>query len=181
MEIREVFQDVLKSFQSIPNFEVKFKVVRSKDYSVPQNRPRLLIVGFRRDVFQGTSSDIDAVSGGFLPPGRAQYPHMTEVLSDLIDHKFEYGGRTSEYPLPVQSEFQERMRRGKYGSLTLEDHEYSRHTEAVQRKFAFMIRTQGAIHHSHRTKKFNQRVLPKHWDKAGPNITITSLPDDLFT
>ena len=31
-----------------------------------------------------------------------------------------------------------------------------------------------------RTKKFAQRVLPEEWDKEGPNITITSLPDDFI-
>jgi DNA (cytosine-5)-methyltransferase 1 len=41
-----------------------------------------------------------------------------------------------------------------------------------------MIKSQGEIHHKHRTKKFTQRLLPKVWDKEGPNLTITSLPDD---
>ena len=53
----------------------------------------------------------------------------------------------------------------------LEDHEYSRHSERTQRKFAYMIRTGGLIHHTHKTKHFRQRVLPKHWE-------ITSLPND---
>lgn len=58
------------------------------------------------------------------------------------------------------------------------DQEYSRHSKAVVSKFAFMIKSEGKIHHQHRTKKFNQRLLPKRWDEDGPNITITSLPDD---
>jgi hypothetical protein len=36
----------------------------------------------------------------------------------------------------------------------LEDHEYSRHSERTQRKFAYMIRTGGFIHHTHKTKDF---------------------------
>jgi DNA (cytosine-5)-methyltransferase 1 len=28
------------------------------------------------------------------------------------------------------------------------------------------------------TKKFAQRVFPKRWDKRGPTLTATSLPDD---
>ena len=29
-----------------------------------------------------------------------------------------------------------------------------------------------------KTKKFNQRVLPRKWLNGTPNITVTSLPDD---
>jgi DNA (cytosine-5)-methyltransferase 1 len=41
-----------------------------------------------------------------------------------------------------------------------------------------MIDNNGAIKDEHRTNKFAQRLLPRTWDDGGPNITITSLPDD---
>lgn len=180
----EIFEDVLQTFKSIPDYSVKYKKVYSKDYGVPQNRPRVLIVGFRADVFEGTTSSEDAVEGGFLPKKRACYPHLVDVLSDLVDHDFEYGGRTTKYPRPAQSEFQRRMREDTrthrvFDRIRLHDHEYSNHSVRIQSKFLYMIAHGGKIKPSHQTKKFRQRVLPKTWDEAiGPTITITSLPDD---
>jgi len=178
----EIFHDVLSAFQSIPGYSVKYARVHSRNYGVPQNRPRVLIVGFRSEVFEGSSTTVDAVSGGFLPQGSGGYPDLVDVLSDLVDPDFLYGGRTLNYPRSPESPFQERARRflrheAGYG-VNLEDHEYSNHSEKTQRKFAYMIRTGGSIHHTHQTKKFRQRLLPKRWGTKGPNITITSLPDD---
>jgi DNA (cytosine-5)-methyltransferase 1 len=179
----EIFEDVLSAFQAIPGYAVKYARVHSRDYGVPQNRPRVLIVGFRSEIFEGKVSGLDAVAAGFLPGGVGGYPDLIDVLSDLVDPSFRYGGRTIEYPKPPESSFQERIRFDQRESTDraragLEDHEYSRHSERTQRKFAYMIRTGGLIHHTHRTKKFRQRVLPKYWEEKGPNITITSLPDD---
>ena len=46
----EIFKDVLNTFKKIPNYHVKHKLVYAKDYGVPQNRPRVLIISKRRDV-----------------------------------------------------------------------------------------------------------------------------------
>ena len=58
------------------------------------------------------------------------------------------------------------------------EQEYSAHLARIRDKFTFMIKNQGKIPESMKTKKFAQRVLPKQWDENGPNITTTSLPDD---
>ena len=44
----EIFNDVLETFKKIPNYNVKYKLVYAKDYGVPQNRPRVLIIGIRK-------------------------------------------------------------------------------------------------------------------------------------
>ena len=41
-----------------------------------------------------------------------------------------------------------------------------------------MINNHGKIKKEMKTRKFAQRVLPKRWEKKGPSITTTSLPDD---
>lgn len=179
----EIFEDVLSTFRKIPDYVVKHKLVYSKDYGVPQNRPRVLVIGFRSDVFEGTSRSDDALEGGFLPKAVGGYPDLVEVLSDLVDPDFQYGGRTTKYTTQPRSTFQEKMRtdtRAKpiYERIRLDDHEYSKHSERVQRKFQYMINNNGKIHHTHQTKKFRQRVLPMTWGDSGPSITITSLPDD---
>jgi len=180
----EIFEAVLRTFRSIPDYSVKYKLLYSKNYGVPQNRPRVFIVGFRSDVFEGTSHTTDAVEGGFLPAGGQAYPHLVDVLSDLVDCEFEYGGRTTKYPRIAKSDFQLRMREDTrkprvFDRIRLHDHEYSSHSERIQAKFLYMIENGGKTKPSHQTKKFRQRLLPKIWkQEVGPTITITSLPDD---
>ena len=64
----EIFEDVLHTFQSISGYNVCYKLVHAKDYGVPQNRPRILIVGLRDDIFHTSPTGCDAVKNGFLPP-----------------------------------------------------------------------------------------------------------------
>ncbi|MEO0416052.1 MAG: DNA (cytosine-5-)-methyltransferase, partial [Verrucomicrobiota bacterium] len=46
----EIFRDVLQAFRNIAGYEVEWNLVHAKDYGVPQNRPRVLLVGYREDV-----------------------------------------------------------------------------------------------------------------------------------
>ena len=48
----EIFKDVFSTFESIPDYTVKYRLIRASQYGVPQNRPRLLIVGFHKDVLE---------------------------------------------------------------------------------------------------------------------------------
>lgn len=179
----EIFQDVLNTFRNIPNYQVKFKLVHAKDYGVPQNRPRILIVGFRTDIFTTSNKSDDAVECGFLPQPTGNAPDLCDVLDDLIDEDFEYGGETTKYPNPVMSKFQKEMRTKLNGSVSkkgeiLTEHEYSNHSEKVRNKFHSMILNNGIISPEYKTKKFAQRLLPQKWGEKGPTITATSLPDD---
>ena len=64
---------------------VKFKLVYAKDYGVPQNRPRILIIGIKRKFLKKKNISPDALEGGFLPNPTNDYPNLEDVLSDLID------------------------------------------------------------------------------------------------
>jgi DNA (cytosine-5)-methyltransferase 1 len=179
----EIFQDVLNTFKKIPNYQVKFKLVHAKEYGVPQNRPRILIIGFRTDIFSSSNKSDDAVECGFLPRPTGNAPDLCDVLDDLIDEDFEYGGETTKYPNPVMSKFQKEMRTKLNGSVSkkgekLTEHEYSNHSEKVRNKFQSMILNNGIISPEYKTKKFAQRLLPQKWGDKGPTITATSLPDD---
>ncbi|MEI7823599.1 MAG: DNA (cytosine-5-)-methyltransferase [Verrucomicrobiota bacterium] len=46
----EIFKAVLSEFKSIPGYCVRWQLVHAKDYGVPQNRPRVLMVGIRHDL-----------------------------------------------------------------------------------------------------------------------------------
>lgn len=46
---RKIWPDVLAEFRGIPGYEVRWSLVSARDYGVPQNRPRVFLVGIRKD------------------------------------------------------------------------------------------------------------------------------------
>lgn len=178
----EIFKDVLNTFKKIPNYNVTYKLVHAKDYGVPQNRPRVLIIGILKNIFE-TSCD-DSLDAGLLPKPKHDYPDLVDVLSDLVDKKFKYGESTNKYPNDPKSKWQKEIRKKPSGKSyfkkndALTEHEYSNHTDTVIEKFTSMITNNGVIPDRLKTKKFAQRLLTKKWGPKGPMITATSLPDD---
>jgi DNA (cytosine-5)-methyltransferase 1 len=181
-EKNEIWKDVLKTFNSISEYTVRFNLVVAKDYGVAQNRPRVLLVGIRDDInvtpIKGLCAD------GFLPEPFGKYPTIVQLLGDLLDPNYVNGGKTSKYPAAAKTEIQRWLRTvpesgkiSKKGSF-ISEHEYSNHKIEVVKKFKYMIGHNGAIHPSMKTKKFAQRLLPEVWGDKGPSITATSLPDD---
>ncbi|WP_171170408.1 DNA cytosine methyltransferase [Ruegeria sp. HKCCA0370] len=202
-----IFPDVLKRFKAIPGYEVRWSLVHAKDYGVPQNRPRVLVVGIRKDVFEACSflepstfksehvlRKGDAVEAGFLPAPRAMsFPHLEDLLGDLVDPEVDALLRSGEYPSGKLESLvypspkpltviQRRLRakpswmRGK--KLALTEQEYSRHNRRVVAKFIAMHANNGEIPEEFKTKKFAQKLLPASWGNGEPTITATSLPDD---
>lgn len=180
----EIFQDVLETFKSIPDYEIRTKLIHAKDYGVPQNRPRILIVGKHVSVKGKFSEDIDAVEAGYLPKPTGEPPNLADVLSDLIDPAFKYGGETKTYKKEPRSGWQKDIRRKKSGKGVLAkgeqltEQEYSKHSDTVIERFTHMIKNDGEIPPHLKTKKFAQRLLPKQWGAKGPSITACSLADD---
>lgn len=185
----EIWNDVKKTFKNITvkvgkqqfQYEIGFKLVFAKEFGVPQNRPRILMVGLREDIdFEFTSHD---TSRGLLPQGFGDAPDLKDLFSDLIDPKWRERKETSVYLKDPSTEIQESLRTRQNGKVmmkgdTLSEQEYSNHSDAVIAKFQYMIEHDSEIPESMRTKKFSQKVLPKIWGKNGPSITATSLPDD---
>ena len=180
----EIFQDVLKTFKEIPNYSVKFKLAHAKDYGVPQNRPRILIIGIRKDIPAELTGIEDAVLGGYLPNPVYGYPNIEDVFSDLIDKKFEYGGSSKQYISEPKNAFQKEIRTNIHTNYTFKkgdpllEQDYSKHTDRVRERFSHMINNNGEIPEHLKTKKFAQRLLPRKWGEKGPSITVCSLPDD---
>lgn len=180
----EIFKDILQTFKDIGAYHIKFKLVHAKDYGVPQNRPRILIVGLRKDLFPEPKVESDdAVLAGFLPKPVGGYPSIEELLGDLIDPTYRRGAVTVKYPCAPQNDFQRRLRTKRDGSIygagdVVSEMEYSNHSDFIVEKFAAMIENGGEIPERFRTKKFAQKVLPRKWGKNGPTITACSAPDD---
>jgi len=191
-----IFPEVKAEFRQIEGYEVRWSLVFAKDYGVPQNRPRVLLVGIRKDIIEACSSLFpssdpeDAVACGFLPKGeQGQYPDLADLLGDLVDDEIAVRLRSGDlprgsfatrvYPRAPSTPIQELLRAGKRGvSTQLTDQEYSKHNSFIVAKFDHMIANDSVIPEYLRTKKFRQRALRPRWGKGGPNITATSLPDD---
>ena len=180
----EIFKDVLGTFQNLKGYSVKFKLIHAKDYGVPQNRPRILIIGIKNKLLKKRSSSLDALEAGFLPKATNDFPNIVEVLSDLVDDSYKNGGSSEFYFNEPKTDWQKSIRTNEFtGQIlkkgdALKEHKYSNHSETVIQRFDYMLKNDGLIPESHKTKKFAQRVLPSKWDKKGPNITACSLADD---
>jgi DNA (cytosine-5)-methyltransferase 1 len=191
-ESGEIFRDVFAKFRAIEGYHVEWDLLHAKSYGVPQNRPRVLMVGVRDDVlpafFQPRLFDSDnthpkAVTSGFLPKPSGSAPTLPELLSDLEDPEFERKGFNSRYLSDPKSRIQRELRTTREGLLMelgseLTEQEYSNHADYIRDKFRHMINHDGQIPDEYRTKKFAQRVFPRSWDANGPSLTATSLPDD---
>lgn len=180
----EIFRAVLETFNGIGKYHICYKLVHAKDYGVPQNRPRVLIVGLRKDVFPDmTPESIDAVLSGFLPEPVGGAPNLQDLLGDLVDEKHTNGGATLSYVSDPKNELQRTFRTKRNGEILkkgdkLSEQEYSHHAPKILEKFKAMHESGGAIPEEFRTKKFSQRLLPCKWGESGPTMTCCSAPDD---
>lgn len=184
---KKIWDDVLKTFNDIPSYKVRWALVHCKDYGIPQNRPRLLLVGVRDDLnIKITDNDSLYLAGGLLPKAEdvaALPPNIEDLLSDLVDDAYSNGGETNQYTRSPLSPIQKELRTKADGSIMekgspLSEQKYSKHSEKILEKFSYMISNNGLIREDFQTNKFAQRVLPAQWGPKGPNITATSLPDD---
>ena len=180
----EIFKAVLETFTGIGKYHICYKLVHAKDYGVPQNRPRVLIVGLRKDAFPDMTPDsIDAVVSGFLPKPVGGAPNLQDLLGDLVDDKHINGGATLSYVSDPKNELQRTFRTKRNGELLkkgdkLSEQEYSHHAPKILEKFKAMHESGGEIPEEFRTKKFSQRLLPCQWGVSGPTMTCCSAPDD---
>lgn len=180
----EIFQAVLRTFHDIGEYNICYKLVHAKDYGVPQNRPRILIVGLRKDVFPDMAqNDIDAVVAGFLPKPTGKAPNLQDLLGDLVDAGHENGGATLAYVSEPQNDIQCEFRTKRNGEIMkmgdeLTEQDYSTHAPRILEKFKAMHANGGEIPDEFKTKKFSQRLLPAQWGENGPTMTCCSAPDD---
>ena len=174
----EIFEDVLKQFKTLKNYNFEYSLVQSKDYGVPQNRPRVILVGIRKDIVSNLNKE------KLFPKKDISYPNLEDLLGDLIDINYNKNFQTKKYLTNPKTKTQKMLRTKKNGKLILKkgedltDQEYSNHSNQIVSKFKYMITNNGKIPAKFKTKKFAQRLLPKKWNGQGPNITATSLPDD---
>ena len=134
----EIFKDIYKTFNSLKGYQVRWSLLHAKNYGVPQNRPRVILIGIREDILKKSSvssvsnnpiSD-SALDCGFLPLGKEKAPDLCEVLEDLIDKNYKNELRTTKYPHTAQTNFQKEIRKKPNNRVSkkgekLTEHEYS--------------------------------------------------------
>lgn len=179
----EIWEDVKDTFSEITvdgePYHVKPEIVLSKWFGVPQNRPRVILVGVRADVARAVGYD-----GKWLPKNfrTIEPPHPEDLLDDLCATRWTPGGATLTYPTDPKPGVQREMRTHRDGSVMgagslLTEQEYSNHSVDVRTRFE-MIRRGLHVPERLQTKKFYQRPIPARWPEGGPNMTVASLPDD---
>jgi DNA (cytosine-5)-methyltransferase 1 len=179
----EIWEDVRETFASIPGYVTRHKLVHAKDYGVPQNRPRILLVGLREDI--APTPVAGKVADGFLPEPFGGAPDLIDLLGDLVDPEYANGlEATKVYPGSATTPIQQWLRTPPDGKATyrkgavLREQEYSNHRADIVAKFSHMLANGGEIPSHMKTAKFAQRLLPERWGSSGPSITATSLADD---
>ena len=197
----DIFRDVLGAFSEISGYTSQPTLLHAYGFGVPQNRPRVMIMGVRDDILK--NSKIKPVefnekltnqsyasqlrnNGGFFPTWNEEnidVPDMIDVLSDL---DFEgWNLNKPYYKKKPKSDFQIFLRNGiekdSKGREILTEHEFSKHKPHVVERFEYMLKNKvnkkEELPPNMRTKKFNQKPLPARW-KNKPTMTVTSLPDD---
>jgi DNA (cytosine-5)-methyltransferase 1 len=185
----EIWKDVQDSFKEISvkvknknyKYNIGWQLVFAKDYGVPQNRPRVIMIGIRSDLPFVPNHDFQ--HKGLLPAPTFGAPDLVDLLSDLCDSKWKPGTTMERYRKDALTPTQVKLRTMPDGAMlklgdSVTDHEYSKHSKSITEKFRYMIANKSEIPEGMQTKKFSQKVLPKKWGKKGPSITATSMPDD---
>lgn len=186
----EIWRDVQSSFSKVKarykgqlyRYRIATTVIRASDFGVPQNRPRVFLIGVREDVTDNRGNTVDAKS---LFPTSSEQPtiDLKDLLCDLIDTKGERLGYSSTYTKPPLNAVQRSLRKTRNGRIRgkgapITDHVYTNHSERVIKRFEYLIQSDAPIPKHLSIKKFAQRALPARWNGKTPNITATSAPDD---
>lgn len=126
MQKGQVLQTILEEFANAGDcgYNVAYKVLLASDYGVPQNRERVILIGFRKDL------DIAP-----LHPLPYQLEHkitVDEAIMDLPQIEAGQGEEGVKYPCVPQNEYQEKMR---MNSTTIYNHIAMKHTPRLVERF----------------------------------------------
>ena len=183
----EIWEDVYSAFSSATTmiggrsigYHLGWHLVKGHEYGVPQNRPRVLLVGIRGDLVPKLNQKGRA--GGLLPDPIYGAPDPVDVLSDLATPGWANGADLT-YKRRAKSDFQKEVRVTRNGRPLvkgdpLNEQDYTNHSDRVIQRFEKLIAGE-AVPKKLRSGKQHQVVLPKRWPQGIPSITMTSLPDD---
>ncbi len=175
MEKGKVIQTIKMEFENVGlGYNVEYKILKSSDFGVPQNRERVILIGFRKDL------------GLFPEFPEANVGHkitVDEAISDLPKIQAGEGTENAEYPTLPQNEYQKLMRRS---SDKVHNHVAMKHTkrlierfEAIQpgKNLLDVWETHGAVKRGNpsekSTIKFSQNNLRLLGNKPAPTVAAS--------
>lgn len=101
----EVLETILNAFRkagSYGGYTVDYRVLLASDYGVPQNRERVIIMGFRNDLH---------LTPDYPAPLETDHKiTVDEAISDLPQIEASQGAEVMEYPMEPQNDYQRLMR-----------------------------------------------------------------------
>lgn len=126
MKNGQVIKIILEAFSKAgkDGYNVAYKVLRASDYGTPQNRERVILIGFRKDL-------------GILPKHPTPYimEHaltVDEAISDLPIINSGQGKEMMAYPVAPQNVYQQFMRKN---TQTVYNHIAMKHTPRLVERF----------------------------------------------
>lgn len=173
----EVIRTIVEEFTNAGEcgYNVAYKVLKASDYGVPQNRERVILIGFRKDL------NIQP-----LHPAPYEQDHLItvdEAISDLPQIAAGQGTEVQEYPQEPKNEYQKMMRQNSNFVL---NHIAMKHTARLIARFEAIKpgqdlldvwETHGSLKrgspNEKSTVKFHQNNQRLFGDKPAPTIAAS--------
>lgn len=173
----EVIRTIVEEFTNAGEcgYNVAYKVLKASDYGVPQNRERVILIGFRKDL------NIQP-----LHPAPYEQDHLItvdEAISDLPQIAAGQGTEVQEYPQEPKNEYQKMMRQNSNFVL---NHVAMKHTARLIARFEAIKpgqdlldvwETHGSLKrgspNEKSTVKFHQNNQRLFGDKPAPTIAAS--------
>lgn len=170
MQNGELLKTILSLFESL-GYKVKYKVLNSADYGVPQIRERVIIIGtkinqdFEYPIPTHSSQDDNIFNQGLKP-----YLTLSEAISDLPFIKS--NEESFEYSSKANNEFQELMRTN--APKKLMDHNAPKNNEKLIKLMECLPdggTPQDAPEELRPTSGFKNTYCRLWWERPAPTIT----------
>lgn len=116
---KEAFPLIIKNFEDC-GYKIKYKLLNSSDFAIPQNRQRVFIIGFREKAdYDNFEFPTNTISENKIP--------LKDVLEDNIDDKYFFSERAVTGMKRVQS----KMNKGRAQNIEMPCNTISAHLSKV--------------------------------------------------
>lgn len=161
MQEGNAFEKIKNHFMT-EGYHINYKVLSAIDFGVPQNRNRIFIIGTLQNIPENE----------IFPRVKKKLPiTVKEAISDLAF--LGIGEKGTRYKVEPKSPYQRMMRTR---SPIIHNHQSSRHSEKIQKRFAKIPQGQDGrrvLKKSGTRKRDCYRLSPQK-----PSRTVTTLPED---
>ena len=173
--------DILKEEFNNIGYKIKYKVLTASDYGVPQQRGRVVFIGFKKREKNKPE----------FPIGNIKKITVKEAIGDLEFLNDNEEEKT--YKIKAFSKYQIESKRGRtFGadgktieSITLKNHKASKHTELTKERFALLKQGEtlkelfNRLSKEDKEKYATRKNICRKIKENDLSPTVVTLPDDL--